>query len=666
MNRYEYYRWDGTQRIEPFDAASLMDAMADDLMAGRDPRQLLRQIQRDGLPRQGLEGLRGLLDRLKQRRQETLQRYNLGSALENIKKELEAIKQVERGGLERRQQPQDGPADMDPAAAERLNQMRAKMAQEKLDQLNQLPPDLAGQVRALEDYEFVEPEAQERFNQLLDSLRQQVANSAFESMRQAMQGMGQGQMQGLQEMLRDLNQMLRDRAEGKPVDFDGFMQQHGHHFGPGIENLDQLLEQMAQQMNAMQSLLQSMSKEQRAELWNLMQQMLGNEGLAQEFAELAQHLYQQMPDFGQPYDFQGDEELTLDQALGTMDRLSRLDQLEQSLEEARARGSLRDIDRHELGELLGQESKINLEQLEQLERLLEEAGFLERRGGRLQLTAAAIRKIAEKALRDIFVQMKRDRAGQHQLNRRGSGNEQADESKPYAFGDPFLLDLQGTLRAAVTRDGRGTPVRLTPDDFTVFRTEETTRAATVICIDLSRSMLLRDCFLAAKRVTLALHSLIRGQYPRDSLEIIGFGPMAKVLKPEQLFELQIDEWVQGTNLEHALMLARQHLARYGGATRQIIVVTDGEPTAHLTEEGPVFSWPPLPQTELATLREVQRCTKDGIAITTFMLDSGEGLEQFVEEMTQLNRGRAFYAEPHRLGEYILIDYVQQKRRRIHG
>jgi uncharacterized protein with von Willebrand factor type A (vWA) domain len=397
-----------------------------------------------------------------------------------------------------------------------------------------------------------------------------------------------------------------------------------------------------------------------------MQQMMGDDALASELAELGQHLYQELPDFGQPYQFSGDEDVSLEQALDQMDRLSRLDQLEQQLQAARQQGSLRSVDRHELGELLGEESRLDLEQLESLQRLLEEAGLMEQRGNRLELTAAAIRRIAQKALRDIFAHIAQDRAGQHETTRRGGGGERTDESKAYAFGDPFLLDLQGTLRQAIYRRGPGLPIQLAPDDFAVFRTEPMSRAATVLCIDLSRSMLLRDCFLAAKKVTLALHSLIKGQYPRDALYIVGFGPLAQELDPEALFSLQIDGWSQGTNLEHALVLARQKLAKHPGATRQIIVVTDGEPTAHLTEDGPVFSWPPLPETYRATLRQVLRCTRDGIIITTFMLDSGEGLEQFVEEMTELNRGRAFYAEPDRLGEYILVDYVQQKRGRVHG
>lgn len=670
MSAFEYSRWDGTQRLDPFDAAALLDEMADDLMAGRDPRRLLERIQREGLPRQGLEGIRGLMDKLKQQRQQRLQRYDIGSALEHIKQELQEIVRIEREGLERRQQPSAPealPEGIDPDMAERLHEMKSRMAQEKLDQLAALPPDAAGQVRALEEYDFMEPEAQQRFQQLLDSLKQQVANSSFESLKQAMQGMNPGQMQGMKEMLRDLNQMLRDRAEGKPIDFEGFMQQHGHHFGPGIENLDQLLEHMARQMNAMQSLLQSLSPEQRAELWNLMQQMMGDEELAREMAELAGHLQGEVPDFGQGYRFRGDEDVSLEQALDTMDQLGRLDRLEQQLEEARARSDLRQIDRAELGALLGEQAQIDLDSLENLARQLEEAGLLERRGNRLELTAAAMRRIAQKALRDIFAQIKQDRPGGHETLRAGAGGERTDDSKPYAFGDPFLLDLRGTLSSAVARSGPGTPVRLTPDDFTVFRTEQTSRAATVICLDLSRSMLLRDCFLAAKKVTLALHSLIKGQYPRDALDIIGFGPIAQMLDPEQLFMLQIDGYLQGTNLQHALALARRKLSKHPGATRQIIVVTDGEPTAHIDEEyGPVFSWPPLPQTTAATLREVLRCTKDGIVITTFMLDSGEGLEQFVEEMTELNRGRAFYAEPDRLGEYILVDYVQQKRRRISG
>jgi uncharacterized protein with von Willebrand factor type A (vWA) domain len=269
-------------------------------------------------------------------------------------------------------------------------------------------------------------------------------------------------------------------------------------------------------------------------------------------------------------------------------------------------------------------------------------------------------------LQDIFAYLKKDAFGKHAISVRGRGGERTYDSKPYEFGDPFHLDLHATLRNALARDGVGTPVHLSPQDFDVHASEFLTQSSTCLLIDMSRSMLLRGCFLAAKKVALALNHLIRSQFPKDNLYIIGFSGYARELKPEMLPQLDWSEYQYGTNLQHALRLSRMMLARNKTPNKQIIVITDGEPTAHF-EDGelePFFNYPPTMRTIQETLREVVRCTRERIVINTFMLERSYYMADFVEQMTKINRGRAFYATPEALGEYILVDYVSSKKKRI--
>ena len=191
----------------------------------------------------------------------------------------------------------------------------------------------------------------------------------------------------------------------------------------------------------------------------------------------------------------------------------------------------------------------------------------------------------------------------------------------------------------------------------MYETEELTRRATVLLVDMSRSMLLRGCFLAAKKVAVALDTLIRTQFPRDQLHVVGFAYYAREIRPGALAELSWHGYEYGTNLQHGLMLARRLLAREHAANSEIVVITDGEPTAHFEDGQVEFSYPPTRRTISETLREVARCTREGITINTFMLERSRSLAEFVDRMTQLNRGRAFYATPEHLGEYVLVDYV---------
>jgi len=545
--------------------------------------------------------------------------------------------------------------------------MLEKMADRRKEQLDNLPNDIGGQIKALRDYDFMDPDARQQFQELLEMLQQQTLQNTFSGIQQGMEQMQQDPraMEELRDMVHDLNQMLRDREMGKEPRFGDFMQKYGHYFPPGIDNLDQLMEHLQAQMQRMENMLSSMSPQQRAQLEGAMQALMRDPGLQAEMSELASHLGQ-FPGMGRQYRFSGDpdEALTMSEAMQVMEQLEQLEQLERELNAARRGDNVDDIDAQKLGELLGPDAQQSLEQLRDLARQLEDAGYLEWKGGEMQLTPRAMRKVGQKALQDIFAYLKKDAFGKHAISVRGRGGDRTYDSKPYEFGDPFFLDINSTLRNALYRGSTDIPVKLDPADFDVFSTEFLTQSSTALLIDMSRSMLLRGCFLAAKKVAMALNHLIRSQFPKDDLFIIGFSGYARELKPEMLPQLDWSEYQYGTNLQHALMLARSLLGRRKNPNRQIIVVTDGEPTAHLEDGDVFFNYPPTYRTIQETLREVVRCTREGITINTFMLERSYYMADFVEQMTKINKGRAFYATPEALGEYILVDYVSSKKKRI--
>jgi uncharacterized protein with von Willebrand factor type A (vWA) domain len=395
---------------------------------------------------------------------------------------------------------------------------------------------------------------------------------------------------------------------------------------------------------------------------------VGDPDLQAELSELASNLefLYPMRELRSQYPFRGDEELDLLEAMHLMDRLQGLDELEKQLERTQYGGSLDDIDEEKLRELLGEEAHETFRQAKQFLEVLEQAGYIRRKGGNWELTPRGVRKIGQKALGEIYAQLKKADSGKHALRERGSGGERIDETKKYEFGDPFHLDLGETIMNAVSREGPDVPVRLDKDDFQVFSSEQITQTATVMMLDLSWSMALRGSFQAAKKVALALNNLIRTQFPKDSLYIIGFSAYARELKPEQLPYVRWDESVLGTNMHHALMMAQNLLAKHKTGTRQIIMISDGEPTAHLERGRSYFAYPPSPITIRETLKEVKRCTQKRITINTFMLDRNYYLKEFVNQMAKMNKGRVFYTTPDRLGEYILVDYVRNKRKAVHG
>src|SRR5207248_102015 len=496
---FRYSRWDGTQAGFELEADDILSEITDDLLYHGDLNAALRRMMQSGFRDQNGErmaGLRELMEKLRRRRKDELEKYDLGGVYDDIAQELREVVDQERQGIDQLEQEARQSGD------QRRQEITEQVAQEKRMQLDLLPPDLAGQVRELSEHEFTSSEARERFDELMDKLREQLMQSYFNQMSGAMQDVSPEQMQRMKDMLSALNQMLEQRSNGQEPDFESFMQQYGDFFPGNPQSLDELLEQMAEQMAAMQAMLNSMTPEQRAQLQGLAEQLLEDMDLRWQVDQLGEHLRGLFPQMGwdRRYNFSGQDPLGFAEAAQLMDRLGDIDQLEN-------------------------------------------------------------------------------------LMRSGVGHERNFDSKPYEYGDPFNLQIERTLRNAIRRTGGGTPVHLQPDDFEVERTEVITRSSTVLMLDLSLSMPMRDNFLAAKKVAMALHSLISSQFPRDYLGIVGFSEVARELKPQQLPEVSWD-FVYGTNMQHAFLLSRRMLARQSG-TKQIIMVTDGEPTAHLLPGGEV-------------------------------------------------------------------------------
>ena len=686
--RARYSRWDGSQQVPDLGADEILDELSNDVMADGDLAEALRRLMergwRSGDPtRPDLPGLQDLMDRLARRREELRERFELGDVLGDIRRELDAIVAQERAGVEQRLErssaaPPDAapaapgnPADSSADSPERdLQDLLRDVAAKRLDQLDALPHDVGARIRDLREYDFLEPDARSRFDELVERLGKQVLDQFVGGMSDAIRSITPEDLAANREMVRDLNGLIRERIGGGDPDVRDFLAKHGRFF-PGAQSFDDIIDQLAQRMAAMQSLMRSMSPEQRAELESMMEALLRDDRLLLDLAELASNLDMLMPGgLGDRVRFDGDESLTLDGALAQIARLQAMERLEDALTDVDAPGDLADIDRDQVRELLGDDAVRDLDVLDDLARRLEEAGYLTSDGEHLELTPRGSRKIGQKVLDDLFARLERDAFGGHRLERGGRGGEREETTKPFEFGDPFHLDLRGTLanalareeNAPVRRGARG--VRLTAADFEVYRTEQLTRTATVLLVDMSRSMLLRGCFLAAKKVAVALDTLIRTQYPRDHLTVIGFAYYAREIRPGALAELSWHGYEYGTNLQHGLLLARRILAREASANKEIVVITDGEPTAHFEDGQVEFSYPPTRRTISETLREVQRCTKEGITINTFMLERSRALAEFVAHMTKLNRGRAFYATPERLGEYVLVDFVGRRSKRV--
>ena len=673
MTKYRYSRWDGSQQVFEVDEDSLLGALSDDLLAHGDLNRALRDLFQRGIrgedQERPMEGLRDLIERLKTQRQQHLERNNLDSLMGDIKERLQDVIDSERRGINRRLQEAQQQLSQAPESAEglrrpmRVLEERARQSKEALDRL---PDSVAGAIKELSEHDFMDSEAHQKFQELLDMLRQRTTENLLQDMRRQLQTLSPEQMEELKGMLQALNQMLRDRAEGRDPDFEGFMERFGHHFDPNRPaDLDMLMDMLEQGMAAMQSLMDSLPPEMRGELESLMQSAVDTD-MMRELSELAAHMQRPSPydDLSRALPFLSDEPPALDQAMELMGQLQDMDELEKLIRQAMRTGAIDAIDLDKVEEVMGEDARRLLEQLQQIVQQLQAAGYLKREGERLELTPRGMRKLAQQALREVFSALKEDRMGRHELYRRGDGGEHTSETKKYQFGDPFDIDLHRTLFNSVLREGPKTPVHISPQDMEVHRTEHLTQAATVLLLDQSRSMGMFGSFAAAKKVALALYWLIQSQFPRDDFYIIGFSDYAMEIKGEDLAGMTWNEWGPGTNMHHAFMLSRKLLSKQKVSTRQILMITDGEPTAHLEGERAYFSYPPTYRTVDETLKEVKRCTQAAITINTFMLATNHYLVDFIDRLTRINRGRAFYSTPGQLGRYVMVDYLRSRRELI--
>jgi uncharacterized protein with von Willebrand factor type A (vWA) domain len=639
--RFRYSRWDDTQ--DPFGpdlaAGDLLDAMSEELLSGDGAEFAMRRLLRRGMRGQ-FSGLDSLRARLRQRRREEQEHLNLSGPLEEVRRRLDEILERERTTL-----------SFEPSEDARMREAF----------LDALPPDAPGKIGELREYRFTDQQAQREFDELLEFLKNQVLNSYFRALTQGMQGVSPEEMQGLKDMLAELNQMIEARERGEPYDFDGFMQRHGQFFPGNPQTLDELLEQMAQRMAAMSRLLASLSPEQRRELQALAEQMLQDMDLAFEADRLGQNLqglFPQMP-WGDQVMGDGDEAMPMSAAVDALERMHDYEELDRSLKGDYAGAALEDVDEEALRRTLGEDSVRDLQRLKQVERALEKAGLVQRREGRLEVTPRGARKLGERALVKLFEHLQKDREGVHEARDAGGQAEPTGATRPWRFGDSGQIAVQRSVFNAVVRQGSGRTPSLQPDDFELVEAETRTETATALLLDLSFSMPLRGHFVPAKRMALALHALIEGRYPHDTLYLVGFSDLARRMRPEDLTATGWER-VYGTNMHHAFNLAGRLLSKHPRADRQVILVTDGEPTAHLRGEEPFFAWPPEPETIRLTLQEAMRLAKSGVTLNVFMLEDSPGLARFMERLARLTAGRVFLMNGDALGDFVVRDYVARR------
>ncbi|WP_329519562.1 hypothetical protein [Spirillospora sp. NBC_01491] len=679
MSRYRYgaYR-DGPDPLSPpYDVRDALDAMGDAVLEGTRPDEALRDLLRRGLPGEGgRRGLDDLLRQVRERRRALRDRGRLDGTLEQARALLDTAIGQERAEL-----------FPDPGDDARLREA----------ELDTLPEDTSQAIRRLSDYQWRSPAARETFDRLRDLLRSEVLDAQFQGMKQALQGQDPRSMERVKDMMAALNRMLdRDaRGEHTQEDFERFMAEYGDMFGAEDDpdrprDLEELVDSLARRAAATDRLLASLSPEQRAELAGLMDQVMQDAGLALEMSRLGESLRARRPDlgWGTPEQMTGDAPLGVGDATTALAELADLAELESALGQDYPGARLDDVDEEAVRRALGRQAVDDLGALRRIEAELERQGYLQRRRGTLELTPKAVRRLGETALRRVFSRLTAGRQGDHDQRDAGQAGELTGSSRAWRFGDEQPLDVVRTVGNAIRRSvmepgapaavgtpGSGAPgsgtsgpprsgaVRLSVDDFEVHETERRTGAAVCLLVDLSYSMVLRGTWAAAKQTTLALHTLVTSKFPQDAIQIIGFSNYARTLHPTEMAGLDWD-MVQGTNLHHALMIAGRHLDRHPDFEPIVLVVTDGEPTAHLRPDGrSLFDYPPSTETLVLTLAEVDKMTRRSATMNFFMLAEDRRLVSFVEEVARRNGGRVFAPDADRLGEYVVSDYLRVRRGR---
>ncbi|WP_449064643.1 hypothetical protein [Planomonospora algeriensis] len=658
--RYGEYRDGPDPLAPPYDVRAALDQMGDAILSGSNPGHALRDLLKQGLPgAQNRRGLDDLLREVRRRRRELRERGRLDGTLERARALLDKAIGQERAEL-----------FPDPSDDARFRE----------SVLDGVPDDPAGAIQSLGSYDWRSAAARRTFGELRDLLRREVLDSQFRGMRQALADPDPAALERVREMTAALNDMLDRDARGEHTqdDFDDFISKYGDMFPESPRNLEELVDTLARRAAATQRLLASLAPAQREELAGLINQTLEQAGLADQMRRLGESLRSRRPDlaWNTPERLGGDEPLGMSDAVTALDELADLTQLEAALRQDYPGARLDDVDEAAIRRALGRSAVDDLRALRQIERELEQQGYLQRRRGRLELTPKAVRRLGETALRRVFASLESGRRGDHDQVDAGAAGELTGSTRPWRFGDEQPIDVVRTVVNAVRRGGgrsgdhsadrsadRRGAVTLSVDDFEVAETERRTAAAVCLLVDLSYSMALRGTWAAAKQTAMALQALVSSKFPQDSVQIVGFSNYARVLQPDELAGLEWD-MVQGTNLHHALLIAGRHLDRHPDFEPVVLVVTDGEPTSHLRRNGTyAFEWPPTRETLELTLAEVDKMTRRRATLNVFMLAEDERLKEFVDEVARRNGGRVFSPSADRLGEYVVSDFLRTRRAR---
>ncbi|MBO0868388.1 MAG: hypothetical protein J2P15_07465 [Micromonosporaceae bacterium] len=664
-NRYRYGAWKGgpDPLAPPYDVRAAVDQVGAEVLAGGSLRDALRDLLRHGPD--GRRGLDELAARARRMRREALRRGSLDGAVTRAQALLDQALAAESEELSRR--------DTD----------EARFAEATLDNL---PHSTARAVDELAGYQWASQQARQLYEQILEGLRRDVLEQRFSGLRDALAGADPGRdpqaNARLKEMLHDLNDLLSRHARGEDTAdaFANFMNKHGDFFPEEPSTVDELVDALARRAAAGERLLRSLSPQQREQLYQLMERALGDAGLASEMAALTGNLRTLRPDlnWSRGQRVRGEGELGYGEAAGALEEIADLDDLLDQLGQEHPGATLDDIDVEAVQRQLGRQAADDVRRLQELERELRRQGWLTRGDDGLTLSPKALRRLGGTALRRVFAHLDAGRRGQHDLRDAGAAGELTGASRRWEYGDEQPIDVVRTVGNALRRvaashggmrraAGSGavphTPVALAVEDFEVAETERRVSAAVALCVDLSFSMVSEGRWGPMKQTALALSHLVATAYPQDALQIIGFGRYAMRLSQQELAAVEPD-LVQGTNLHHALKLAGRHVRRHPEAEPVVMVVTDGEPTAHLDEDGePYFRWPPTRATIRATIAEVDNLTRYGATLNVFMLGEDGGLRRFVDAVARRNGGRVFTPDADDLGRYVVADYLRARRGR---
>ena len=662
--RHRYAAYDGgpDPLAPPVDVAEALDAIGQDVMAGYSPERAMREfLRRGGQDRAGLDDL---ARRVAEKRRELTAKHNLDGTLQEVRELLEHAVLSERKQLAR---------DVDLDDADRAFREM---------QLDNLPQSTAAAVSELVDYHWQSREAREDYERIKDLLGREMLDQRFAGMKQALENATDEDREAINEMLTDLNALLAKHAQGTdtPEDFQEFMAKHGDFFPENPQNVDELIDALAQRAAAAQRMLNSMSREQREELMALSQQAFGSPALMQQLAQLDANLQSLRPgeDWSGSERFDGEQGLGLGDGTGVLQDLADLDELAEQLAQTYDGARMDDLDLDKLTRQLGNDAAVDARTLQRLEQALRDSGYLKRTSdGQLKLSPKAMRQLGRALLRDVASRMS-GRQGQRDLRQAGAAGERSGATRPWEFGDTEPWDVTRTVTNAVLREAserddwsRTTPsagvslplgtnrrtVRLHIDDVEVTETEARTQACVALLVDTSFSMAMDGRWVPMKRTALALHTLIRSRFRGDDLQLITFGRYAQTMDIDELTALDA-RWDKGTNLHHGLLLANRHFRKHPHAQPVLLIVTDGEPTSHLEPGGEVyFEYPPHPLTVAYAVRELDNAGRLGAQTTFFRLGDDPGLARFIDSMARRVDGRVVSPELDDLGAAVVGSYL---------